>query len=437
MKFNVIDLFCGAGGMSEGVLQAGLYIIYSSDINESVEKTYRNRHTQLGLIQGENTFFRRSDIKDLTGEIIYNDIKTLTSPLSATREIDAIFGGPPCQGFSRAGLRNSDDPRNLLFAEYIRLVSELMPKYVVIENVEGFMDMQFFNYTGLNNRTYKNGITTPEILKQEFIEIGYSVLDPKILNAADYGVPQRRRRVIFIAYRNDVVKPEYPEPSHLENPVTLHDAISDLSSEKTTILSEYQKDSIRGRTKTIFNEYPIYEKIKLSDDDFPNHSEVVKERFSLFLPGESTHDLRSRIKAEGIDISTKHHLIKLFTQNNKISEKDIINKFLSKQASNEDIDILLTKKNIRSKLDPSTPSPTVVTIPDDYISPYDNRTFSVRELARLQSFDDSFSFLGKRTTGGTRRRVEVPQYTQVGNAVPPLLARAIASEIKIALKKSN
>lgn len=84
---------------------------------------------------------------------------------------------------------------------------------------------------------------------------------------------------------------------------------------------------------------------------------------------------------------------------------------------------------MRVRLDANQPSATVVTIADDYISPFENRTFTVRELARLQSFDDSFEFLGKRTTGGLRRRGEVPQYTQVGNAVPPLLAKAIASEI--------
>ena len=90
----------------------------------------------------------------------------------------------------------------------------------------------------------------------------------------------------------------------------------------------------------------------------------------------------------------------------------------------------MTKKNIRQRWDSKQPSATIVTIADDYISPWENRTFTVREMARCQSFDDSFEFLGKRTTGGLRRRVEVPQYTQVGNAVPPLLAKAIADEIK-------
>ena len=99
------------------------------------------------------------------------------------------------------------------------------------------------------------------------------------------------------------------------------------------------------------------------------------------------------------------------------------------------MDVLLTKKNIRQRWSARQTAATVVSIPDDYISPWEPRTFSVREMARCQSFDDSFEFLGKRTTGGLLRRTEIPQYTQVGNAVPPLLARAIAEEIMECLRE--
>ncbi len=110
-------------------------------------------------------------------------------------------------------------------------------------------------------------------------------------------------------------------------------------------------------------------------------------------------------------------------------ERDVVELFKNCRATTEQLDVLLTKKNIRQRLSSTKPSPTVVTIADDYIHPSEDRTFTVRELARCQSFDDSFEFLGKRNTGGLKRRVEVPQYTQVGNAVPPLLAKAIATEI--------
>lgn len=435
MKFNVIDLFCGAGGMSEGIIQAGLHIIYSSDINESVEQTYKNRHEQLGLRHGVNTFFKKSDIKDLKGKEILKNINRLPKAKLHQGNVDAIFGGPPCQGFSRAGLRNSDDPRNLLFGEYVRVVYELQPKYVVMENVEGFLDMQFFGYEGIFGHLYPNGITAPEILSKELHKIGYEILNPKVLNAADYGVPQRRNRVVFIAYKNNVHKPAYPAPTTIKTHLTLSDAIGDLNgiSEKLTL---FQKESIRGRTKHVDGHFPAYKPIKLEKSDYPNHTDLVIERFSLYKPGETTSDLKKRITNEGINLSDKKHLLLLLEKRTDYSQEELLSIF-EKGTSNSDlIDILLTKKSMRTKLHPEQISPTVLTIPDDYISPYGNRTFSVRELARLQSFDDSFEFLGNRTTGGKRRRIEVPQYTQVGNAVPPLLARAIALEIKYALEKT-
>ena len=159
-------------------------------------------------------------------------------------------------------------------------------------------------------------------------------------------------------------------------------------------------------------------------------SAIVEERFSLFRQGESGAMLKKRVLEEGIDISTKPALIKLCSSKFNMSSDEVVNLFKNAKATKEQVEVLLTKKNIRQRFDENQPSATVVTIADDYISPWENRTFSVREMARCQSFDDSFEFLGKRTTGGLKRRVEVPQYTQVGNAVPPLLAKAIAEEIK-------
>ncbi len=436
MAAYAIDLFCGAGGCSEGLIQAGFQILFSSDISDMVEMTYRHRHEQLGLIQGYNTWFERADIKNLTGETIRNCIKNLTIFQNKEMpDIDLMIGGPSCQGFSRAGRRDKNDPRNMLFGEYVRVISEVRPKYIVLENVEGFTDMQFMGYVGITGIHYPDGSVTPEILRSELNEIGYKTLEPKILNAADYGVPQRRNRIIFIGYREGMVPPNYPEPRVTsEQYLSLKDAIGDLITDpeirkhNNRRKSDYQRQSSIGRTPDI-NGNPIAGPKKVMNNELPGSSALVEERFSLFRQGETGTLLKKRVMEEGIDISDKPELISLCSQKLEKSAKEVVRLYKKGGVSKEEAEILLTKKNIRQRFDPDQPSATIVSIADDYISPWENRTFSVREMARCQSFDDSFEFLGKRTTGGLRRRVEVPQYTQVGNAVPPLLAKAICEEI--------
>jgi DNA (cytosine-5-)-methyltransferase len=430
-----VDLFCGAGGCSEGLIQAGFHILFSSDISDMVEVTYKNRHKQLGLIQGKNTWFERADIKELTG----NRIKKCISELDIFKrkripDIDLVIGGPSCQGFSRAGRRDKSDPRNMLFGEYVRIINDIRPKYIILENVEGFMDMQFVGYKGLTGIEYPDGSVTPDLLRSELNEIGYKTLEPKILNSADYGVPQRRNRVIFIGYREGLKAPEYPVPTHRpEDYVTLQEAIGDLivdEKKRNSVgkkLTMYQKESRAGRTPAM-NGKPIPSEVA-TNTELSKISPVVKERFSLFMEGETGSNLKRRILEEGIDLSDKPALVELCSTKFSMSSKDVVRIFKDAKATIEQVEVLLTKKNIRQRLDSNQTSATVVTIADDYISPWEPRTFSVREMARCQSFDDSFEFLGKRTTGGLKRRVEVPQYTQVGNAVPPLLARAVALEI--------
>ena len=430
-----VDLFCGAGGCSEGLIQAGFHILFSSDISEMVEVTYKHRHKQLGLIQGKNTWFERSDIRDLTGNDIHKHIKSLDMfQNKEIPEIDLVIGGPSCQGFSRAGRRNKSDPRNMLFGEYVRVIKEIKPKYIVLENVEGFVDMQFIGYVGITGITYPDGSVTPDILRSELNEIGYATLEPQILNAADFGVPQRRNRIIFMGYRKGLTPPQYPKPTlKPENRVTLLDAIGDLitdpvqKSRVNPTLTPYQLDSINGRTPGIDGK-PIAAK-NTTCTQLPRQTDIVRERFELFRPGETGTYLKRRVIEEGIDNSDKPALITLCCKHLGMSSTKVIELFKYPGASKEQVETLLTKKNIRQRWAPNQPSATVVTIADDYISPWEPRTFSVREMARCQSFDDSFEFLGKRTTGGLLRRKEVPQYTQVGNAVPPLLAKAVALEV--------
>lgn len=301
-----IDLFCGAGGCSEGLIQSGFHILFSSDISDMVELTYRNRHKQLGLIQGKNTWFERADIKNLTGNRIKEAIANLEIfKEKALPEIDLIIGGPSCQGFSRAGRRDKSDPRNMLFGEYVRVISEVKPKYIVLENVEGFIDMQFLGYKGITGIEYPDGTVTPTILRSELKEIGYETLEPQILNAADFGVPQRRNRIIFIGYKNGLTPPCYPTPKTL-NHLTLVDAIGDLILDKTIKTQVnpkrrlFQIESINGRTPNIKGK-PIKAE-SLMNTELSKQTPIV---------GESGASLKKRVLLEGIDISDKPALIKL------------------------------------------------------------------------------------------------------------------------------
>jgi DNA (cytosine-5)-methyltransferase 1 len=444
MKPIAIDLFCGAGGMSEGILQAGFHIIFSSDINESVQTTYMNRHEQLGLIQGKNTHFELSDVRNLTKETIYSAISKLED-FDYIPKIDAVFGGPPCQGFSRAGLRRKDDPRNLLFKEYLRVIDEIKPRYVVMENVEGFLDTYLQNYKGIKGKIYKNDELLSNILLEEFNEIGYTVSQPQVLDSSDFGVPQKRKRVIFIAHLQNEYRPIYPSPTSITKKVTVKDALSDLITDpliKENIHykdSSYQIASKTGRTKSIIRNQTIHSKGALFNHDLSKHDVMITERFSLYHRGETTVSLIKRLTEEGINLNEYPALLRecSIKMENQIPTEEIVERFKSRNLTNDLMNALLTKKRSRYRLMDNSQSPTIVTMPDDYIHPYEDRILTVREMARLQSFDDSFIFLGKRTTGGLRRRVEVPQYTQVGNAVPPLLAKAIAIQIKKAIEQSD
>ncbi len=181
--FNFVDLFSGAGGISVGVRSAGFNKVASVEIDKDASNTIRKNFP-------ESAHFEMP-IENLTEQM-------LTDALGG-RKIHVVFGGPPCQGFSVAGLRNPNDPRNKLFKEYIRVVKHLQPEFVVLENVPGILTME-------NGRVYQ------EIIHQ-FAEIGYPDMSVRILEAATFGVPQLRTRAIFIANRLGLKNP-YPKTIH-------------------------------------------------------------------------------------------------------------------------------------------------------------------------------------------------------------------------------
>lgn len=350
-SFNVIDLFCGAGGLSYGFEQAKYKILLGIDNDEMALKTFA---------------FNHKGAKTLNGDITSITYKKDIFPLIEGQKIDVIIGGPPCQGFSLSGPRNFEDPRNKLYLSYIRLVKEIRPKAFVIENVPGLV-------------TLFNGSVKDSIIKK-FSELGYDV-QYKTLLASDYGVPQNRKRVIFVGILNSNHKFQYPKEQ--KNIVTCEMALSDLPALIDNIGTETQ-DYIKEAN----NAYQMLmrkESEKVWNHIAAEHSKKVQDIIALVPDGGNYKDLPENLKN---------------TRNFHVA--------WTRFASNK-------------------PAPTIDTGHRHHFHYKYNRVPTVRECARLQSFPDSFHFYGNKTE----------QFRQVGNAVPPLLAKKIAEQLKIILKKET
>ncbi|HAX97878.1 MAG TPA: DNA (cytosine-5-)-methyltransferase [Candidatus Atribacteria bacterium] len=363
--FRVVDLFCGAGGFSEGFRRAGYEVIFGFDKCPQAIETFTYNFKTTG-ISGDITRYSPKKLLELAG----------LDP----QDIDIVIGGPPCQGFSVAGMMKIDDKRNFLYQSYIRFIKYVKPKIFVMENVPTIS-------------SHDNGSIIQDI-EDRFRKIGYKPKQQK-LNAANFGVPQTRER-LFIAGSLDGHHSFPPQPSHdlpikkkkngiteidTGNYVTVEDAISDLFLHKS--LGSDEMD-YRSEPKSSYQIERRKDSEKLYNHRGSRHTPKVIDRFTRFKEGDKISDLPKEFKT------------------NKIVVKRLVR---------------------------SLPAPTVMTLPDDLIHYAENRILTVREMARLQSFDDKFRFIGKRTTGGKLRKKECPQYTLVGNAVPPLLAEAIAKKL--------
>lgn len=349
--FCVIDLFCGAGGLSYGFEMAGFDILLGIDNDQKALETFEYNHRGSTSICGDITHVSYKDIKQKIGN----------------RQIDVIIGGPPCQGFSLSGPRNFHDPRNSLYLSYIRLVKEIQPKMFVIENVPGLVRLF-------------DGVVKDNIIKS-FREMGYEV-QFKVVCSADYGVPQKRNRVIFVGNKPGY---EFIYPEKQTKTVSCEMALSDLPPLDDNIhlgdqkqeypiepLNYYQKTMRRG-SKAIFNHIAAH------------HDERVRKIISLVPPGGNYKNLPEEYKAQS-------HFHVAWTRFPK--EK---------------------------------PAPTIDTGHRHHFHYQYNRVPTVRECARIQSFPDRFVFIGNKTQ----------QFRQVGNAVPPLMAEAIALQILKSLKKGK
>lgn len=339
MRNKVIDLFCGCGGLSMGFEMAGFEIMAAIDLWPDAVTTFNRNHKKPVAIC----------------EDIHNWSDETLEKLARDEELVGIIGGPPCQGYSTVGTRDVNDPRNHLYLEYCRVVEKVMPEFFLIENVKGL--------TTLSGGAFKEDIIN------RFSKMGYHV-QYKILNAADYGVPQNRQRVFFVGTK----KEGFTFPVAEKTKIASKDAIGDLpeliGAEKVTEYSmEPQTDyerRMRGTCTVLMNH------------EGTNHSEQTREIIGMIKDGGKISDLPK-----------EYWEIRKY------------NKAFERMSS-------------------TGPSNTVDTGHRNYFHYAQNRIPSVRENARLQSFPDDFEVLGSKTS----------QYKQIGNAVPPLFAYAIAEEIK-------
>lgn len=377
---NALDLFSGAGGFSLGMELAGINVVAAVEYDKKIAKTYEFNHPHTVMIN--------DDIRKVPA--LDKDISEETNPLSIEsifqnqgKDIDIIFGGPPCQGFSMAGyrIRNQkpffEDERNLLYLEYLRMVEKLLPKVFVIENVPGILNFD-------NGRIY-NEIT------ERFEKLGYDV-HAEVLSAEQFGVPQKRKRAFFIGNRLGKKSEELFPKSKLttEQYTTVWDALSDLPS-----LESGQGFEPNFYNSEPQNEYQQIMRANITTEGFYNHISAVHkpvtiEILKMIKPGQTMKDLPEHMRTKSVHSGA-----------------------YGRMNPDEPAYTITTRLN--------TPSVGRIT------HPVDNRTITPREAARIQSFPDNYRFLGDITTIGM----------QIGNSVPPLLAKQIGENIVGLLNHAN
>lgn len=358
-----IDLFAGAGGLSLGFEQAGFDVVAAVEIDPIHCAVHEYNFPKSAVIC--------ASVVDLTGDEVRRRAKL------GDQEIDCVFGGAPCQGFSMIGKRVLDDPRNQLVFHYVRLVRELRPKYCVFENVKG-----------LTVGKHKQFLAE---LIEALDKAGYDILLPyKVLNAVDHGVPQDRRRLFLIGARKGEPLPQYPEPI---GKVTVLDAIGDLPDADEfdqllitdSVFVKFETDSLYARRLRGFDCDP-------ADKSYPRD----------FDPNLLTSSLRTA----HTDLSRKRFITTAHGKTEPIS------RFLK-----------LHPEGVCNTLRAGTDSARGAFTSPRPIHPHAARVITVREAARLHSYPDWFRFHVTKWHG----------FRQIGNSVPPLLGRAVASQIVKAL----
>ncbi len=412
-----IDLFSGCGGLSLGLSLAGMRGLFAVERDSMAFETFANNLVQQGA--PEPYRFEWPNWLDQRAWGIDEVLEHHKPALEQLRgKIDILAGGPPCQGFSFAGRRVEDDPRNLLFKKYVEVVEAVRPSALILENVPGMqVAHRSNNVVDIHSGPQPRRESFYEKLAASLEDAGYRV-KAVLLDASRFGVPQKRSRLIAIGIRTDLcqwlnggvarvfqlleeARMQQLHDLQLTDFVSAEDAIGDLAIGDRPLTNCTDSQSPQGYFEATPREASTPYQVLMRDRSWgtPNsmrlarHRDDVRERFARIL-AECPKGVRMNDAARSGYGLKKHRIY---------------------------------------PMSPSEPAPTITTLPDDVLHYSEPRILTVRESARLQSFPDWFEFKGKFTTGGNRRTRECPRYTQVGNAVPPHLARAIGLAVSLAL----
>ena len=388
MKY--IDLFAGAGGLSLGLHKAGLTGVFAVERNKDAFETLK-----YNLIDKKSHFEWPEWLDQKNWDILELLEKHSLELSNLKGNVDLVVGGPPCQGFSMAGKRQNDDVRNQLMHSYIEIVRLVQPKFLFFENVQGFT-VDFKGEDTLKN--YSN------ILLDELKNMGYKV-ECQIIMMSEFGVPQNRKRFILFASKDKLRKSFFDiliynrdiflKDRRLKLPITVSQAIDDLKYEHGVVDSQDTKNFKNGTYGKVNSSYQRLMKKNIDKKSIPDSHRFAKHR-------EETVELFERL------IQASDKVLRITPQMDMV-------KGLKKRGVTP-----LKEKSVCN---------TITSIPDDYIHYAEPRIMTVREHARIQSFPDEYEFKGPYTTGGERRKIDVPRYTQVANAVPPLFAEQVGNVI--------
>ena len=386
-----IDIFAGCGGLSTGLLNAGWTGLFAIEKNADAFATLK-----YNLIDNKEHFRwpKWLPVKECDINVL---LKDHADDLMALRgKITLVAGGPPCQGFSMAGKRDKNDQRNKLVKSYIKFIKLVLPQVIIFENVHGFT---------VNFKGKKGTKQYSSYVERALRRLGYKTMH-QIVDMSEYGVPQNRKRFILVAMRDYFPKDVFETLARNKDAfclskgisctTSIKDAISDLEQANGSMPSPDTKGFMGG----------------------------------IYGPEQSGYQrlMRSGIETTGL-IADSHRFVNHRKNTIKLHKELLEKAPVGKRITPSDNIVENLNRRGVTVLDANAQAPTITSIPDELVHYKEPRILTVREHARIQGFPDWFEFKGQYTSGGKQRKQEVPRYTQVGNAVPPLFAEQVGLAI--------